>query len=124
MSKYLEIDGISYPVHMYDVKRSADTLDKEGYRTEDGVLHRKLIGVYMNYSVSIGIENDLDLYDRLFDKLTEPVEYHEVKFPNESTAQTRYISSVKDGILRVTDAGTLYKDLTFRATCMAPTRKA
>jgi hypothetical protein len=109
---------------LYDVKRSADALDAQAYRTEDGVLHRKLIGLYMNYSVSVGIENDLDLYDSLFDKLTEPVEYHEIKLPNESVAQTRYISSVTDGILRVQDNGVIYKDLSFKITCMAPTRKA
>jgi hypothetical protein len=124
MRKYIEIDGVSYPVHLIEVKRKADTLDLQSYRSEDGVLHRKVIGTYMNYSVTIGVEENLDLYDRLFDVLSAPVEYHMVKFPNESVALKRYISSVQDDILRVTDEGTLYKGLSFNAICTEPTKRA
>ena len=37
MSKLFIIDGTSYPVHLIDVKRKADILDSEAYRTEDGI---------------------------------------------------------------------------------------
>lgn len=124
MAKYLTIDGVAFPVHLIDVQRKADALDAQAYRTEDGVLHRKLIGIFMNYSVKVGIEEDMDLYDRLFDTLSSPKESFMVQFPNEIAPQERYISSVQDGILRVTDEGTLYKDLSFNAICISPTRKA
>lgn len=122
--RYLVIDDVTYPVHLYDVVRKADQLDAQAYRTEDGVLHRKVIGTYINYDVKVGIELESGLYDRLFSHLSEPVNSHMVKLPNESSAQERYISSVQDGILRVEDDCTLYKDLTFKVTCIAPTRKA
>lgn len=124
MSEFLEIDGLTFPVHLIDVQRSADALDADAYRTEDGILHRKLIGIYMNYTVKVGVEWNYSLYNRLFDKLTEPVEFHSIKLPGEDAAQTRYVSSVKDGIARIDGNGTKYKDLSFKVTCMAPTRKA
>ena len=124
MSKYLEIDNVEYPVKIIELQRKADSLDAEAYRTEDGVLHRKLIGIFMNYSVKVAIEEDLDLYDRLFDKLSEAKESFMIKLPNEEVAQERYIGSLQDGILRVTDSGTLYKDMSFNCICTAPTRKA
>ena len=124
MSKLFIIDGTSYPVHLIDVKRKADILDAKAYRTEDGIVHRKVIGTYMDYSVTVGIEDDLDLYDTLFNVLCAPVESHMIQLPNESSAQQRYTSSVADGILRVEDDGTLYKDLSFNITCTAPTRTA
>ena len=121
--KRFMIDDVSYDVKIVDLKRTSEVLDKYAYRTEDGVLHRKPIGTYFNYEVVVNVENDLDLYERLFNKLTEPVASHLVKFPNEASGQDRYISSVSDGILRVNDDGTYYKDLAFSAICIAPSRK-
>lgn len=124
LNEFLEIDGLTFPVHLIDVQRSADALDADAYRTEDGILHRKLIGIYMNYTVKVGVEWNYELYNRLFNKLTEPVEFHEIRLPDETKSQTRYVSSVKDGIAHVGPDGTKYKDLSFKVTCMAPTRKA
>ena len=123
-NKYLIIDNVTYKVHLIDVKRSADMLDAQAYRTEDGRLHRKVIGVYYNYDVTVGVEWDTDMYDKLFEVLAEPVAYHSIQLPGENKAQNRYISSVTDGIIRVTDTGTLYKDLAFKVTCIDPTRKS
>lgn len=123
-NKYLIIDGTSYDIHLIDVKRRADMLDAQAYRTEDGKLHRKVIGVYYNYDVTVGVEWDTDKYDKLFEVLAEPVAYHSVQLPGESKAQNRYISSVEDGIIRVTDDGVLYKDLSFKVTCTDPTKKS
>lgn len=124
VNKFLIIDGTSYKVHLIDVKRSADMLDAQAYRTEDGRLHRKVIGVYYNYDVTVGVEWDTKLYDSLFDVLAEPVAYHSVQLPGETKAQNRYISSVSDGIIRVMNNGVLYKDLSFKVTCIDPTRKS
>ena len=42
------VDGTYFDLPMVSLKRSADFLDKYAERTEDGVLHRELIGVYYN----------------------------------------------------------------------------
>lgn len=123
-NKYIKIDGVSYPVKLVDIKRKADILDLQAYRTEDGGLFRKIIGTYVNYSVTVGVENDFELYDRLFNVLSAPVYSHSIQLPNESAPQDRYTSSVQDGILRVEENGTLYKDLSFNITCINPTRRA
>ena len=60
--RYLKIDGIEYKVPIIDLKRTVDTLDSSAYRTEDGVLHRNLIGIYSNYDVTIGKILDVNLY--------------------------------------------------------------
>lgn len=125
MSEFLVIDGTTYNIPLIDVQRSADVLDKQAYRTEDGVLHRKVIGTYHNYTVKVGIVRDMDLYNSLFNVLSSPIESHEVQLPGEGAPQTRYISSVKDGIKRVlSDGVTKYRDLSFKVTCVAPTRRA
>ena len=125
MSEFLVIDGISYNIPLIDVQRSADVLDAQAHRTEDGVLHRKVIGTYMNYTVKVGIVRDMALYDSLFNVLSSPVEFHQIQLPGESGPQSRYVSSVKDGLKRVlSDGTTKYRDLSFKVTCKAPTRKA
>ena len=53
---YLYIDGTKYNVHLIDVKRTGYMLDAQEYRTEDGILHRKVIGMYYNYEVTVGFE--------------------------------------------------------------------
>jgi hypothetical protein len=123
MSKYLVIDDTVYPVKIVELSRSTDALDLYAYRTEDGILHRKCIGTYDNYQVSVGIEDDIELYDALYEVLASPVNSHMIKFPNESSAQERYVSSVQDKISRILENGTLYKGLSFKCTCVAPTRR-
>lgn len=123
MGKYLEIDGRSYPVNIVELNRQAEILDKSAYRTEDGILHRKVIGVYYNYTANIGVEDNIGLYDSLYNTLSAPVAYHYVKFPNESSAVKRYISSVTDNISRITPQGTLYKELSFNAICINPSKR-
>lgn len=124
MSKQLIIDGVTYNVHIIEFNRSFDILDKDAYRTEDGALHRKVIGTYNNASIKVGIEDDFDLYDSLITVLSAPQASHMIQLPGETSSIERYTSSVKDGIIRVTDSGTLCKDLSFNVTCTKPTRTA
>lgn len=76
------IDGIQYDVPIKAMSASADMLDKYAERTQDGVLHRELIGVYDNYEIefSPSIAN-ASAYSDLWFKLTEPQEFHTVIFP-------------------------------------------
>lgn len=118
------IDGESFDVPVVSVKRRADFLDKYAERTEDGVLHRELIGVYFNYSVKFGSTATPAEYARLWQKLTEPVEFHEVTVPDEAgdTTFTAYFSGVSDELRRVRDAGVFWKELSANFTAMAPAR--
>lgn len=92
------IDGIRYDVPVQEVKRKADVLDKYASRTENGGLKRKLIGVYFNYDIVFGDTVNTSAYNALFDKLTEPEEFHEITVPGSDGDYTftAYISKVSD----------------------------
>lgn len=123
MSKYLIIDGVEYKVHIAELKRRADILDKFAYRSEDGNLHREVIGTYHNYDLQIGTEHNKELYNRLFDVLSEPTAYHTVCLPHDEVTYKAYCSSVQDTILRVEEDGTLYKGLSCKFTAIEPRRR-
>ena len=122
MSKYLIIDGVEYKVHIAELKRRADILDKYAYRSEDGILHREVIGTYINYELKIGVEYDKELYNTLFDVLSAPVDYHTVSIPSDSVTFDGYFSSISDTILRIEDDGALYTGLSCKFTAMIPRR--
>ena len=52
-SKYLQIDGQEYQVAVVEMQRKGDVLDLTANRTEDGVLHREVIGTFYNYTLGI-----------------------------------------------------------------------
>lgn len=124
MSKYIKIDNKVYKVAIVELKRKADILDKSAYRSEDGVLHREVIGTYHNYSLKIGVINNEQLYNELFDVLSAPVASHRVEFPHDHYAYDAYFSSVQDDIVLVTDSGFKAKGLTCNCTAMKPRRRA
>ena len=78
----LIIDGERFAVEVEKLTRKADFLDKYAERTEDGDLKRELIGVYFNYTLQLFAGSRTSEYSRLWDKLTEPVEFHEVTVPD------------------------------------------
>lgn len=76
----LIIDGDSFgeDIDFVSLKRKAHFFDKYAKRDISGTLHRELIGVYINYTLEIGIVDNFDVYNRLWEKLTEEREFHDV----------------------------------------------
>ena len=120
----LYIDGIGYKIDVLSVKRTADFLDKYAERTENGDLERELIGVYFNYKLQLGPGIDRTEYARLWDKLTEPVEFHEVTVPDEDGDDTftAYFSNVADELLRKVAEKNYWKNLTVNFIAKKPAR--
>lgn len=120
----LYIDGIGYKIDVLSVKRTADFLDKYAERTENGDLERELIGVYFNYKLQLGPGIDRTEYARLWDKLTEPVEFHEVTVPDEDGDYTftAYTSNVADELLRKVAEKNYWKNLTVNFIAKKPAR--
>ena len=120
----LYIDGIGYKIDVLSVKRTADFLDKYAERTENGDLERELIGVYFNYKLQLGPGIDRTEYARLWDKLTEPVEFHEVTVPDEDGDYTftAYFSNVADELLRKVAEKNYWKNLTVNFIEKKPAR--
>ena len=119
---FITIDGENYNIKVYaNVKRNADFLDRYAKRLSDGDLSRKLIGVYFNYK-SIKFEKQTDEnyseYKRLFNKLTECKEFHDIKIGNFSFKA--YFSGVSDSMYKFKDGKEYYKDLTVDFTAKKP----
>lgn len=120
----LYIDGIYYDVPLLSIKRTGDFLDKYANRLEDGDLQRELIGVYFNYQIAFGVL-DVDVHTELWNKLSEPVPFHEITVPSgrETYTYTGYVSGLSDEVLKIYDDKVEMQNLTFKMTAKQPARK-
>lgn len=121
---FLMIDGKKYNIGVYiGIKETADFLDKYANRTQDGDLKRELIGVYFNYS-DITFEPQTDSnyneFEKLWNKLTEPEEFHTVKIANFTFRS--YFNSVSREIYMFKDNKAYKKNMTVSFTAKKPAR--
>ena len=123
-SKYIKIDDTEYKVPIVELQRKGDILDLTANRTEDGVLHREVIGTYYNYTLTIGVVNDPDLYNTLWDVLTAPVASHYIELPHDHVRFEGYFGSCKDNIQLITDDGYKAKGLSCNLVATRPARNA
>lgn len=122
----LIIDGVNYDIPLVSIKRTADFLEKYANRTEDGDIHIETIGVYKNYTISIGTIDDRKTYDKLFEHITDVEErFHKVVLPDASGDFTfyGYFSSVSDEIEKILEQGAEFKSLTWKMTSKKPYKK-
>lgn len=78
----ITIDGIGYKIGIIKVTRKA-TINYENHGTTlDGIEHADPLGTYFDYEVTINtLALNVAEYDRLYEVLTAPVEYHFVTLP-------------------------------------------
>ena len=123
-SDFLIIDNEIYNIKVKTgIKRNADFLDKYAERTDDGDLKRELIGVYFNYK-NISFEKQTDEnyseYERLYDKLTEAEEFHNIEIAG--TSFKAYFSNVSDEMYLYKNGRPYYRKLTVNFTAKMPAR--
>jgi hypothetical protein len=122
----IRIDGTYFDVPMVSLKRNADFLDKGAERTEDGDLWRELIGVYYNYTLTVGSSKHFGEtnYETFWDKMTEPVPFHEISIPTQNGYYTftAYISSVSDEYEKILENSAVFKGFTCKFTAKRPAR--
>lgn len=121
----ITIDGTTYKVPVVSLRRKGEFLDKYANRTEAGDLERELIGVYYNYELRFGFTIDYQEYARLWDKLTEAVEFHTVTVPDvgKDYTFTAYFSNISDELIRKHKGVSYYGGLTVNFTAKSPARK-
>lgn len=119
------IDGIFFDIPFISAKRNADFLDKYFQRTEDGDAKRELIGVYYNYIWKFGMDIEQKVYKKLWDKLTEPVEFHDFVVPDLGGKYTfrGYVSNVSDEMLKVLSDGVKFGSLSCKMISKEPSRR-
>ncbi|RPJ29441.1 MAG: hypothetical protein EHM33_00920 [Chloroflexi bacterium] len=116
------IDSTTYDVPFKVIDRSASTVDKYAERTEDGVLHRELIGVYFIYKLEFGMSlNNVTDYAALWLKLTEAAESHEITLLGDT--YDCYFPDPKDKVVKIKNGSTYYyRDLSVTVIPISPTR--
>ena len=122
----ISVDGKYFDIPLVSLKRSADFLDKFAERVETGDLERELIGVYFNYTLTVGSSEAFGetSYDDFWDKMTEPVEFHEFSLPTNSGYYTftGYVSSVSDEYEKILSDNVRFKGFTCKMTAKRPAR--
>lgn len=124
MSDVITIDGNTYDVPIVSLKRTADPLDKFAERTADGKLHRELIGIYFNYQVVFAANRNTADYIALWQKLTEPEEFHTVLLPDEDGNHEfeAYFAGIKDVFVKVRETDRYMKGLSVNVIARKPAR--
>ena len=124
--KGIKVDGIYYDIPMVSLKRNADFLDKYAERSEEGDLLRELIGVYYNYTLTVGSSSDFGDtdYEAFWNKMTEPVEFHEISVPTKDGYYTfrGYISSVSDEYKKILNNEAEFTSFTCKFIVKGPAR--
>ncbi len=118
-SKWIIIDGTEYRVPIIEMQRKGDVLDLVANRTEDGVLHREIIGTYYNYSLKFGYISSKSLYNSFWNVLTAPSN-HTVELPHDHVAFESYFGSVQDQVMLVLDDGFKAKGITCNLVAVRP----
>lgn len=119
------IDGIRYDVPVSAVDRKAEFLDKYAKRTENGGLKRKLIGVYYNFDITFGDTLSTAAYQKLYNKLTEPKEFHIIIVPasDGDYEYVAYISGVQDSMIAQYDGKNYFGSLKASFIAQDPARR-
>jgi len=120
----ITIDGTYFDVPFVSIKRTGDFYDKYANRTEDGILHRELIGVYFNYTANFGTM-DVQTHKNLWDKLSEPEEFHTVEIPDSfgTYSFVAYVSALSDEFRRIEEDTATFQNLTCKFIAQAPARR-
>jgi len=123
------LDTTTYDVPIIALDETCDFLDKYAERTDDGVLHREIIGCYFNQQIQFGSpvnSTQKAAMDALWERLTDPdYEFHEATVPSTDGTPfvfNMYVSNVKRSLRKWTDTKTYWKGMTANFIAQSPAR--
>lgn len=120
-SKWIRIDGVEYKVALSPLKRKGDVLDLTAKRTEDGVLHREIIGTYYNYTLNVERGGDMEAYNAFWWTVTAPSN-HFIILPYSTEEIEGYFGSCQDEIFFVNASGKRVKGFSCNMVAVRPAR--
>lgn len=93
-----EIDYTKFDVGVVNIIRKAKVDRVNLGTTLDGVKHYKTKGIYYDYEITINTRRmNVEDYDRLYEKITTPVDYYMVTVPyGQETKTFKAVVSVGD----------------------------
>lgn len=115
------LDGVSYNVFVPEdgIKRSGQVLDGDNAkRSQNGYMIRDIIGTYYNYTIDLDTsQTDVEEYDKLYEVLTAPVDYHTLVVPYgiESRIVYKYVDGAmvqfkNEALTQFSDSATFVYD--------------
>lgn len=127
MTSVFKIDGEEFEVGVISLSRDGNLLDGPNVmRFLDGDMTRDLIGTYINYSMNIGTSemNPAD-YDRLYEIVTAPVDFHDATFPygQQTVSQKMYVANVSDELVKQGESGNVWGNMQIKYTAKKPYRR-
>jgi hypothetical protein len=120
------VDGNTYDVPIVSAEDSLEFLDKYAERTENGKLRRELIGTFPKQTIVFGAPltaAQRTAYTALWEKLGEPVEFHNVEIPDADGvpfAFLAYVSGLRRTLRKVKEAATYWKAMSVTFTAQGP----
>ena len=125
--KLLSVDGKYYNLRITEISRDGNILDGENAgRTLSGLMDRDIIGTYYNYTITIDSSNcDRAEYDEFYEKITAPVEYHNIIAPygQRTISFKAYISNVSDKLTYSAEGFKRWKELSFKCVALDAYRR-
>lgn len=119
----ITIDGTTYDVPVVSIEETCDFLDKYAERTNDGKLHRELIGTYHNQRLVFGNPIDMTAYNALWTKLSQAIEFHTVTVPDTDGVDftfVAYFSNVTRKLQKWNSGQTRWREMTVNFTAQSP----
>lgn len=121
------IDGTYYNIPITKVKRTANKIWKYADRTEEGDHTGEILGIYYNFTITVGDIHDASEYDRFFSDITNSTAYRTVKMPSAEGGVdftfSCYFDKVQDEIVKSKKGKNIKKGLSFQMIAKSPARR-
>lgn len=120
------VDEVEYDVRILELDDSIEFLDKYAERTVDGNLRRELIGTFPKQQIRFGAplnSAQRAAYTALWEKLSEPVEFHTVTVPDADGVDftfLAYVSGLRRRLRKLQAAATYWKEMSVTFTAQGP----
>ena len=128
MKTPIKLDGVAYPkLHVASLKRSFSVIDgPNAGRVMNFDMVRDVGGTFYNYSLSFDPDmSDPDEYDRFYEIISAPVDFHMIEVPYGQSVMTfkAYVSSGEDDLLTLYDVDNEWGNLSINFVAMSPQRR-
>lgn len=118
------LDGRAYNVFVTSLIRKFAVLDTDGSgRTQDGEMHRDIIGTYYNYSMTVQARaGDMDALDALWEAVSQPAVSHVCVFPygQRTLTQRMHVTSGEQAVRQLTAEKTFWDSIKLSFVAMSP----